>query len=532
MPFSGKDFVITNARIIDGSGKTAPFTGEVVVSGEKILYAGKKERADHYRNLPLFDAEGMTLAPGFIDTHTHSDMSLFAAPEAESCITQGVTTQIAGNCGLSPFPVLTEEVREHLEHLYSKYDKKISWKDFSSYASELEKSMPATNLLSLCGHNTLKANICSYRGKECTKEEVQKMCELLSGTLLQGAAGLSTGLLYVPGNSSGTEELLMLMDVLKKYDLPYATHLRSEGASLCEAVKEAVFLAENGSRKLHISHLKTAKETNWHKLPQVFALMEEGRKKGIQISCDRYPWTFSATSLSVILPGIYQDMTDAAIEKKLADDENECRILAEKLDENISHWQRILLADTEKEEWKKFCGKDFVFTGNALGLTPGQAVMKILAEDASCAMGAFGGMSEKNLAEILKQDFTCCGSDETSRPFLSSIGRSHPRGFGSFPRFFNQLRSMNIPEEEIIFRFTGLPSRIFSLHERGLIRAGFYADMVLFDPEKFSSEADFTHPHVPAEGVKAVFVNGQLCDMEKSVLKRKRNGKVLKKIFR
>ncbi|MBR2904354.1 MAG: amidohydrolase family protein [Lentisphaeria bacterium] len=530
MPFDGKDYVITNARIIDGSGRKPPFTGDAVISGEKILYVREKGQEDHYNDLPVFDAAGLTLAPGFIDTHTHSDMSLFAAPEAESCITQGVTTQITGNCGLSPFPVLTEEVREHLELLYGKYGQKITWNDFSSYAEELEKRMPATNILSLCGHNTLKANICSYKGKECTKEDVQKMCELLSGTFSQGAAGLSTGLLYVPGNSSGTEELLMLMKILKKYFLPYATHLRSEGASLCEAVKEAVFLAENGSRKLHISHLKTAKEANWHKLPQVFSLLEEGRQKGLQITCDRYPWTFSATSLSVILPGLYQEMTDAAIEKKLAEDKNECRILAEKLDESIRSWDRILLADTEKEEWKKFCGKDFASIGKNLSLTPGESILKILSGDGSHAMGAFGGMSEKNLAEILRKDFTCCGSDETSRPFLSSIGRSHPRGFGSFPRFFNQLRSMNIPEEEIIFRFTGLPSCVFPLHKRGLIREGFYADMVLFDPEKFSSKANFSHPHTPAEGVKAVFVNGRLCDMEKSILKRNRNGKVLKNI--
>ena len=175
---------------------------------------------------------------------------------------------------------------------------------------------------------------------------------------------------------------------------------------------------------------------------------------------------------------------------------------------------------------------DFALIGKALSLTPGQAVLKILAEDGSHAMGAFGGMSEKNLSQILQKDFTCCGSDETSRPFQSSIGRSHPRGFGSFPRFFRSLRMAGVPEEEIIFRFTGLPAHIFSLSGRGLIREGFYADMVLFDPERYSSKADFTNPHTPAEGVKAVFVNGRLCDMEKNVLHRKRNGKVLKSIIR
>lgn len=528
MPFDGKDYRISNARIIDGSSLHPPYMADLIISGDKILCIEKKGTRSRNTMLPVFDAKGLTLVPGFIDTHSHSDMSLFAAPGAESSISQGITTQVTGNCGLSPFPAETQEVREHLNILYEKYGQKICWKDFSSYAAKLEKCMPATNLFPLCGHNTLKADICGYSGKNCTEKDVEKMGTALTGILQEGANGLSTGLLYMPGRTSSREELVFLMKILKRFDLPYATHLRSEADQLVEAVKEALFLASEGSGKLQISHLKTAKKKNWHKLSQVFDLVEKARSAGMKVTCDRYPWTFSATSLSLLLPGIYQDMTDTKIEQKLAADSKECQILAEKLDQTIENWEKILLADTRIGQMKVFCGKDFSYIGKALSLTPGEAVLKILARDASHAMGAFGGMSEENLSRILKKEYTCCGTDETSRPFDDSCGRSHPRAFSSFPLFFRKLRAEGISEIEAIYKMTGLPAQIFSLHKRGLIREGFYADLLLFDPEKFSSSADFAHPHTPAEGVEAVFVNGRLCDLALPLNKRKRNGKVLK----
>lgn len=524
-----KDLLIENVKIIDGAGAKA-FEGEIVISGEKILSVHKKKE-----KTPLFcerlDGEGLYLAPGFIDTHTHSDMSLFASPQAVSSITQGVTTLVTGNCGLSPFPVMTEEVREHLNILYEKYDEKISWKDFARYAELLQAKEPFVNILPLCGHNTLKANIYGYQQKKDTPYLRMELAALLENTLLQGAGGLSTGLLYMPGKTSSREELTLLMQCLKKFDRLYTTHLRSEGADLLQALEEAVFLIAKGSGKGHISHLKTAGSSSWHKLPQVFQILEEAQKKGLQITCDRYPYTYSATSLSTVLPSEYDTMTDRAIRERLKHDPLLCQNLAERLNASSRNWDEVLLADTCIKAMQHFRGKSIAYTAKALSQTPGEVIIHILAEDSPNAMGAFAGMSRENLEKILQKDFVCCGSDETSRPQEDLLGRSHPRGFGSFPCFFRLLRSLGFSVEEAVARMTALPAKIFSLSKRGLLRQGFYADMVLFDPEKFSSKADFSAPHTLSEGIRGVFVNGRYILLEgQSTFSGRGSGKVLKKL--
>lgn len=533
MPLEGETLLIHNVRIMDGTGKKA-FSGEVLLSGEKILCVGKKGEYT-FTNCKKMDGETLTLAPGFIDVHTHSDMSLFAAPEAFSSITQAVTTLVCGNCGLSPFPVATEEVREHLDELYKKYAEKICWKSYRQYAECLQIRQAAVNVLSLAGHNTLKACVYGYQGEKAEEgkedpKKISSLAALLDETLSQGAGGLSTGLLYMPGRLAGKEELLALMQVLKKHAKIYATHLRNEGDLLEEAVKEALFLAANGSKKLQISHLKTALPQVWHKLPCIFDLVEKARERGLQVSADRYPWTYSGTSLSLVLPGKYALMTDVAIENKLSADENECRNLAEFLDGSLRDWGKVLLADTQWEKMKPFRGKSIKRIGEELSLSPGQTVLKILSKDASNAMGAFAGMSEENLDKILQKEYVCCGSDETTRPKDDILGRSHPRGFGSFPKFFRRLIALGFTQEEAVARMTSLPAGIFSLQGRGLVKEGFYADLILFDPEKFDSTADFVSPHEPAAGLKGIFVNGEYIRMEEVLAGKifKRNGKVLK----
>ncbi|MBR2365488.1 MAG: amidohydrolase family protein [Lentisphaeria bacterium] len=524
-----KDLLLFNARIMDGSAGKA-FPGEVLISGDRILCTGKKGEYT-FSCCQKIDCGNLVLAPGFIDAHSHSDLSLFAAPDAPSSIFQGVTTLITGNCGLSPFPVITEEVREHLQQIYEKYNEKIQWNDFSGYAAELQKRSPAVNILPLCGHNTLKANIDGYDGrKNGKKEDYISLVALLDKMLSQGAGGLSTGLLYIPGRTSENGELAALMGCLKKFNRIYATHLRSEGKALTEAVREAIALAKCGSRKLQISHLKTSGRTFWHKLPEVFNCLEQAQKDGVLVTADRYPYTFSATSLSLVLPGQYEEMTDSAIREKLAADHAERERLAGELDSSPRNWTEVLLADTQWEKMKSFRGKSIKEIADALRSTPGKTVLDILTADAPNAMGAFAGMSRENLAKILQKDYVCCGSDETSRPFDDSLGRSHPRNFGSFPRFFQLLCSLGFSQEEAVARMTALPAKIFSLHDRGRIREGCKADLVLFDPEKLDSNADFIHPHTKAEGIRAVIVNGCMEDLEgngKNTL-RKRNGQVLK----
>ena len=228
------DFMICGALLYDGTGHP-PYPADVAVTESRVAAvapAGKLHRTG-FREIR---ADGLSLSPGFIDAHGHSDVSILAAPEASGKISQGVTTEITGNCGLSAFPVLTDEVREHLDNLYAAYHVPITWSTLDDYATELNRREPAINIASLCGHNTLRANISGYGGRTLAAAELNRMAELLGQALHQGAAGLSTGLLYTPGRFADTAELLHLMSVLKKFDRLYATQLRREGEQVTEAV--------------------------------------------------------------------------------------------------------------------------------------------------------------------------------------------------------------------------------------------------------------------------------------------------------
>ena len=490
--------VIRHVLIYDGSG-AAPFPGDVVLENAVIKQVIPS-------SAPMEECR-YSLAPGFIDVHAHSDLTLLAAPEAYSKISQGVTSEISGNCGQSFFPV-TAKNRAHLERLCKNYRVQLQWDSFASYIAALEKAAPSINYNFLCGQGTLRAAVMGYEPGQPSQEELKQMCDLLSDIMTHGACGISTGLLYVPGRFSDVEELSAVMSVLKPYSGVYATHLRSEGDDLENALQEAFQLARSGSGILQVSHLKTALKRNWHKLENVLKMIEEERASGLQVYADRYPYTFSQTSLSVILPGEYADMTDAAIQARLSGDPAECaRLVNWFKTESDRDWTQVILSFSSLAEYQSYLGCSIAEIAEKQGVTPAESVMDILQRDAARAQGAFGSLSTGNMRRILKQDYVCCGSDENARPLSLDLGRSHPRGFGSFPRFLNILRQ-EITLSEAIRRITSLPAGVFGLKNRGLIRSGYYADLVLFDENELKDNADFAQPHSPASGIRSVYVNG------------------------
>ncbi len=496
--------LIKNATIIDGSG-LAPLSRDVLISGDFISALAESIPA-HFAD-ELIDASGLCLSPGFIDTHGHSDVSLLAAPSAEGRISQGITTEIGGNCGLSVFPV-TDLNREHLQELYKTYNVNISWRGISDYAFLFNSRQPAVNFASLCGHNTLRAALGGYERKDISASALKAAGALLESILLEGAAGFSTGLLYVPGKFAEFQELADLMKALGSSGKIYATHLRSESSSLLESVDEAIELClASGTRQLHISHLKTAGKANWYKLP---ALLEKIKGAPLQISADRYPFIESMTSLSVILPEPYASMDDVSLQKLLKDETSFASLISALGEaEKERDWDCVRFVSSSSQKFESFRGETIKDISSALSLDPVVVCAEILRDSASSASAAFKGMSYDNMISILSQDFVCCGSDESARPLDYSIGRSHPRGFASMPLFLSLLKN-SIPLPEIIRRMTSLPAKLFKVQGRGLIKPGYFADLLLFDPEKFISKADFKNPHCPAEGVYKVFVNGKL----------------------
>lgn len=497
--------VIKNALIYDGNGGE-PFAGNVVCVDGLIKLCTQENLtvpADY-----VFDAEGLALAPGFIDVHSHSDMSILAAPEAMGKVSQGITTEIIGNCGLSVYPV-TKHNHEHLQELYRNYNVDISWTDLNGYREELARRNPAVDLVPLVGHNTLRASLCGYGKHKLSITESNELQNSLAQCFEQGAQGFSTGLLYVPGKFADSRELTGFLKTVEKYDKIYTTHLRSEGNKLSEALIEtfdAVLRA--GLRRLHISHLKVAGARNWHKIDELFSLLQAAKDQGIELSADRYPYTESMTQLSVILPEPYDDMDDVSLEKKLQNEDDYNKIKTALNNLPSERWQTVRLVFAKAYE--KFCGQTFESIAKAKNLDPAVLCAEILRSDATGALAAFQGMSENNMLRIMQLDFVTCGTDESARPIDYSIGRSHPRGFGSMPRFCKILCQNGFSLEKAIQRLTSLPAQIFRLSGKGQIKEGFAADLVLFDPASFKDTATFAKPHQVTNGIYKVWRKGKL----------------------
>ncbi len=509
-----KTLLIKNATIYDGSG-APPMQANVQISSGRIVSVGKKKPDSDLE----IEATGLALTPGFIDAHGHSDISIIAAPEANSKVAQGITTEVSGNCGLSPFPV-NELNREHLKQLYENYNCPIEWSDFSSYCRAVEIRCPALNIAPLCGHNTLRAAINGYSNSKLTPKQISETVTLLQTQLKQGATGLSSGLLYTPGCFSNSDEITALLAALMPFGRPYATHLRSEGNQLIEAIEEAVdSCIAAGQPHLHISHLKTSGKKNWGKLDEALELIN---KAPLRITADRYPYTESMTQLSIILPDNLASMPNEALSDYLQSEINANTVKAELRKYPAERWQTCRLVSTSAPRFKTMNGKLLAEFSD-----PAAVCVEIWRTDRSGAMAAFSAMSPDNLRKILRLEFVACGSDESARPLDYSFGVSHPRGFGSFPEFVRLLNGI-LSKEEIVRRMTSLPASIFNLTGRGMIKPGYHADLVLLDWQEYCSNADFNTPHQLASGVKLVLVNGIPAYGAAAPTPIARSGKILK----
>ncbi|MEW6215411.1 MAG: D-aminoacylase, partial [Nitrospirota bacterium] len=533
-----------------------------------LLEKGGKGGFDRF-----IDAKGLAVSPGFIDTHAHSEFTLLADPRAEGKITQGITTEINGNCGLSAAPLYNEALKQRERDL-KELGIRERWSTFKEYFEVLEKRRIAVNFATLVGHGNIRASVTGYENRKLTASDKGEMRAHLRKSMHEGAIGLSTGLIYPPGVYSETEELIELSKVLsQEYNPPlppfskggvggfgqgristrvlgrfvssapnvggmggfgiYTSHMRSEGKGLIESIKEVIHIGKEANVKVHISHIKTSGKENWQKIDEAISLIEDARKKGIKVTCDRYPYTDSSTDLDTVLPSwTYEGGAEKEL-KKLQSPEVQKNIKKEILNEHpdIKYWEsvRVSSVSSEKNRWME--GKSIAYIAGHEGSEPVDMILKILIEEKLRVSAIFSSMNEDNLKRFLSLPYVMIGTDSSARSTdgLTHKGKPHPRGFGSFPRFLGRyvrdegLTSMS----DAIHKITMLPAKTFGINKRGIIEKGAFADIVVFNPNKIVDRATFDEPFMKPEGIYFVIVNGVPVVWE-GELTGKRSGKVLR----
>lgn len=501
------DWILRGGTVVDGLGGEGA-RADVGIAGDRIAAVGDLSKAAAANE---FDATGLLVCPGFIDVHTHSDAYLLIEPGAPSKIRQGVTTEITGNCGASAAPRWPGYTlpADWLEQSYPG-----DWHSVAEYRALLDAQKPAVNSAMLIGHRAIRAAAMGIEARAATKDEIAKMQVLLEAALEEGGAGLSTGLVYAPAMYAQPEEIQALAKVVARRGGIYATHMRSEGGKLLEAIDEALDVARATGVRLQISHLKTAGRANWGKLDAALEKIRAAQKAGVEVASDRYPYTASCTDLDVILPTWAAQGGRAAILARLRDPAVRAKIRAEMASaRDEKYWENVWVGSTHHPDNAPFAGKPIAVTAEAWKLHPLDAALRFMETDELFTGGIFFGMSEENMWRILAEPWVMIGSDASIRAPWGSLSHDHPhpRAYGTFGRFLRAaLDGKTVSVGEAVRRMTSLPAEHFRLKDRGEIREGVFADVVALDPKTFRDLATYEKPHQFCEGLSAVWVNGAL----------------------
>ena len=519
------DMVIKNGLIFDGTG-SEPFEGDIGISEDRIVFINKKAVDSRHKFNPpsphlekagkggfdrVIEADGLAVAPGFIDTHAHSDFTLLADPRAEGKVCQGITTEINGNCGLSAAP-LYGEVFKHREEDLKELGIQERWSTFEEYFGILEKRSITLNFATLVGHGNIKACVTGYQNRKLLTAERGKMHLLIKKSINEGAIGISTGLIYSPGVYSDTKELIEMARCCN--NLIYTSHMRSEGDTLIESIEEIIRIANEAGVNVHISHIKTSGQKNWQKIDSAISMIEKAQKQGIRITCDRYPYTAASTDLDTILPSwVYEGGADEEL-KRLKSPKVQEKIKREILYEHPQeqYWVNIHISSVSSKTNRWMEGKSIASIADHENSEPVDILLKILLEEKLRVGAIFSFMNEVNLKRFLSLPYVMIGTDSSARCTSGPThkGKPHPRGFGSFPRFLGRyVRNKGLMSlSEAIHKITMLPAKTFGIRKRGILKKGAFADIVIFDHKKVIDRATFDEPFLKPEGIYYVIANG------------------------
>jgi dihydroorotase/N-acyl-D-amino-acid deacylase len=509
-PHGPYDILIHNAKIVDGTGNPW-YEGDIAIYGEKILAIGKLDSKLAKR---VIDAAGKVVAPGFIDMLGQSEYSILIDNRAMSKISQGITTEINGE-GESAAPV-NEKILNEMKSYLQENKLTVDWKDFKDYFARVERHKSAINLASYVGATQVRAYVIGYDNREPTPEELDKMKLLVREAMLQGALGLSSALEYTPAMYAKTQELIELAKVAAEFGGIYVTHLRDEEDRIVEAILEAADISRAARIPVEIWHLKVAEKPNWGKMPQIVQLIQQHRNQGIDMTADQYPYIAFSNSLSSPIPGWAHEGGTEKLLQRLKDPDVRKRIRNELAATNRNKgvdFNGIMISSVTNPDLKQWEGKRLTEVAAAWKKDPYNTMFDfILADSARTARVAFA-MTEEDLKMGMAQHWVSFCTDANAKATDGPLyeGKPHPRAYGSFPRilakYVRQDKLLSL--EDAVRKMTSLPAQRVGLKERGILKPGFYADVVIFDPASVTDRATFENPHQYSEGVSLVLVNGK-----------------------
>jgi N-acyl-D-amino-acid deacylase len=528
------DLLLRNGSLIDGTG-SAPRRADIGVLADRIVAVGNVD-APATREL---DVSGRVVAPGFIDMHSHTDHFLLIQPEAESKVTQGITTDVGGNCGFSPGPLVGEAATSQIRAVLARTGVDPDWNTLGEFLERLERQPIGINFCTLVGHGTLRAAAMGPEHRAPSAAELDRMRGLLADELDAGAFGYSSGLIYAPGCYAETEELVELGKVLAHRGGFYATHMRNESDQLVEAVEESLRVGREGGCPVQISHHKACGRSNWGRVEITLGMIDRDRAAGVDVHQDQYPYVATSTGLGTVLPRwVYDGGTARALQRLRGPDTrrtilDEVRRAGETgYYRDAGGWSQVVIAgvQTEEQHWTE--GLDLEQVAERMGCEPAEAVLRLLeAEELAVSIVHFS-IGEADVERVMTHPLTMIGSDGSARSPRGILGRGkpHPRTYGTFPRVLGRyVRERKLLSlEAAIHKMTGLPASKLGLADRGVVREGAFADLVVFDPGVVQDVATFVHPHQNSIGIDYVLVNGVVA-LEHGRLTGQLGGRVLRR---
>ena len=512
---SSFDLVIINGHIIDGTGSPW-YSGDIGIRGGKIVAIGNLSDAQRIRTI---DVHGMVVAPGFIDMLGQSELTILVNPQLPSKIFQGITTEITGE-GDSAAP-LNDAIIQANRHTYDHYHITPDWRSFQQYFARLEKQGMGINLASYVGATQVRRMVLGDDDKQPTPAQLDQMRELVRQAMLEGAVGVSTSLEYSPAPYAKTEELIALASEASKFGGIYATHMRDESNSVLAAIDEALRIGREGHIPVEIWHLKVAGKANWGRMPEVVAKINAARAEGMDVSADTYAYTAWFNDFSAFVPAWAHDGGNAKLIERLKDPAMRARIRKDMMTpsnewdnewEEISGPQDILIGVVKNPKLLPLQGKRLSEVAKLQNKDPMDALFDLLIEDNALTEVAVFGMSEPDIVLALQQPWVAFDNDSAGASLEGILGQEHPhpRAYGTFPRILRKYvrEEKKLTLEDAIRKFSALPAQRMRLTDRGVLKAGMWADVVVFDPATVRDLATFENPNQLSQGMEYVLVNG------------------------